>query len=220
MNLYHEHRHEHREHRRTQSCLEGLIPVCRDQGRGAHPMLQQPGVPAARRGVWLLSPFLLFPSFTQESGEPALSAGADIAPPWRKTTWRWAGSHRHTLGNFPFWQVTNASVSFPLPKAYTLPYFCARLATAKPPYFAEKTGRGNRDQEAKAFSKREAQEPVQMSENKASGEVLPLLFSNKTSLHEENSMWIASKLFSRVRGSFEQQLQKETLLLLLMKPAT
>lgn len=56
-----------------------------------------------------------------------------------------------------------------------------------------------------------------MSGNKASGEVLPLLFSNETSLREENSMRIASKLFSRARGSFEQQLQKETLLLLLMK---
>lgn len=56
---------------------------------------------------------------------PALSAKADIARLWHKTTWCWAGSHRHTPGKFPFWQVANASVSFPLPKAYT--YFTSML---------------------------------------------------------------------------------------------
>lgn len=56
---------------------------------------------------------------------PALSAKADIAHLWHKTTWCWAGSDRHTPGKFPFWQVANASVSFPLPKAYT--YFTSML---------------------------------------------------------------------------------------------
>lgn len=51
-------------------------------------------------------------------------------------------------------------LSFPLPKAYT--YLISALGWQLPqsPYLAEKLGCGNRDQEAKSFSKREAQEPV------------------------------------------------------------
>lgn len=91
---------------------------------------------------------------------PALSAKADIACLWHKTTWCWAGSDRHTPGKFPFWQVANASVSFPLPKAYT--YLTSELGWQLPksPYLAEKLGCQNWDQEVKAFSKRQAQELV------------------------------------------------------------
>lgn len=64
---------------------------------------------------------------------PALSTKADTACLWHKTTWCWAGSDRHTPGKFPFLQVAKASLSFPLPKAYTyltsIPDNCQSLHT-------------------------------------------------------------------------------------------
>lgn len=67
---------------------------------------------------------------------PALSAKADIACLWHKTTWCWAGSDRHTPGKFPFWQVAHAFVSFLLLKAYA--YLTSVLDNCPSPYLAEK----------------------------------------------------------------------------------